>query len=102
MQMVKYVVYHSEEFDHPYSAFTLGVLVTFVSTVSELTNIYCTLSQKTITGVIGKFVAFTILVDIPEIYIKSRANFRIKKAVGANPLVIITEKERIIGFGEHN
>lgn len=100
--MTKYVIYHSEEFDHPHSAFVLGVLVTVVSTICEMTNLINSLSQPDITKVIQKFVAFRILVQTPEYYTRCRDNFRIKGAVKANPLVIITEPDRVLGISEEN
>lgn len=60
--MIKYVVYHGEEFDHPRSAFILGVLVTVVNIFAEVTNILNSLQQKTVTGILSKFVAFKILI----------------------------------------
>lgn len=60
--MTKYVIYHSEEFDHPWSAFLLGVFVVFVNIFCELTNLFNSLSQTTVTDVISKFVAFKILI----------------------------------------
>lgn len=60
--MTKYVIYHSEEFDHPRSAFLLGVLVVCVNILCETTNLFWSLSQTNVTGVISKFVAFKILI----------------------------------------
>ena len=100
IQMTKYVIYHSEEFDHPISAFLLGVLVIVVSTLCELTNLFKSLSQTKITDVISKFVAFRILVQTPEYYTRSRANFRIKGAVRANPLVIVTDSDRVLALSD--
>ena len=60
--MVKYVIYHGEEFDHPRSAFLLGVLVTIVNIMAEMTNIFNSLSQSSVTNVLSKFVAFKILI----------------------------------------
>ena len=44
--MTKYVIYHSEEFDNPHSAFFLGALVVVVSLLCELTNLYSSLGEK--------------------------------------------------------
>lgn len=60
--MTKYVIYHSEEFDHPRSAFLLGVMVTLVNIFCEMTNLLYSLTQSSVTGVISKFVAFKILI----------------------------------------
>lgn len=97
--MIKYVIYHSEEFEHPKSAFFLGFLVTCVNILCELTNLFNSLSQKTVTNVISKFVAFKILIQMQDYYTRSRANFRIKSAV-ATPLIIVTDTDRVIGLAE--
>ena len=60
--MIKYVIYHSEEFEHPRSAFLLGFLVINVNILCEMTNLFYCLSQKRVTDVISKFVAFKILI----------------------------------------
>lgn len=60
--MTRYVIYHSDEFDHPTSAFFLGVLVNVVCTLCELTNLFSSLAQTSIIRVIRNFVAFRILV----------------------------------------
>ena len=100
--MIKYVIYHGEDFDHPKSAFLLGVLVILVNILAEMTNILNSLSQTTVTGVLGKFVAFKILIQMQDYYTRSRANFRIKGAVSSKPLVIITDIDRVIGVAKDN
>ena len=37
-----------------------------------------------------------------DYYTRSRANFRIKGAVAANPLVIVTDIDRVLGLVEEN
>lgn len=94
--MIKYVIYHSEEFDHPNSAFMLGVLVVLVNIFCEVTNLFYSLSQTTVTSVISKFVAFKILIQVQDYYNRSRANFRIRGAVQSYPLVIVTDVEQVL------
>lgn len=91
--MIKYVIYHSEEFDHPHSAFMLGLLVVLVNMFCEVTNLFNSLSQSTVTGVISKFVAFKILIQVQDYYNRSRANFRIRGAVSSYPLVVVTDMD---------
>lgn len=95
--MTKYVIYHSEEFDHPISAFLLGVMVVFVNIFCEMTNLLYSLTQSSVTGVISKFVAFKILIQVQDYYNRSRANFRIRNAVNSFPLVIVTDIDHVLG-----
>lgn len=95
---MKYVVYHHGEFEHPRSAFLLGFLVTNVNILCEMTNLFYCLSQDTVTNVISKFVAFKILIQMQDYFTRSRANFRIKSAVAANPLVIVTDFDKVVGL----
>lgn len=62
--MTKYVIYHSEEFDHPRSAFLLGVMVVIINIFCEVTNLLYSLTNKNVTGIISKFVAFKILIQV--------------------------------------
>ena len=39
IQLLRYVIYHGEEFSHPISAFTLGLLVVLVNMYCEITNL---------------------------------------------------------------
>lgn len=96
MQMCKFVVFHSEEFQSPVACFTFGVLVFFANIQCEITNAIATLSQKTVSGVISKFVAFKMMIQIQDYYLRQRHNFPVKAAVG-DPLVINTNRERIFG-----
>ena len=98
--MTKYVIYHSEEFDHPYSAFLLGVMVVCVNIFCEITNLLYSLTQKDVTGVISKFVAFKILIQVQDYYNRSRANFRIRNAVNSYPLVIVTDIDKVLGLAK--
>ena len=42
--MTKYVIYHSEEFEHPKAAFLLGLGVVFVNMFCEITNFFNSLA----------------------------------------------------------
>lgn len=61
IQMIKFVVFHSEEFKHPERAFLLGLVIMFANIFVATTNLANSFRQKTIENVIGKFVSFKVL-----------------------------------------
>lgn len=95
--MCRYVVFHSDQFSHPYSAFALGILVVIVNCLCEVTNTFYALSRKDVADVISKFVAFKILIQVQDYYNRQRANFSIRKEVAASPLIIIEDPSKIFG-----
>ena len=64
MNMCKFVIFHSEEFEDPAWAFLLGIIVMYTNVQCELINIINALHQKKLTDVITKFIAFKVLVTI--------------------------------------
>ena len=93
--MCKFALYHSEEFDHPQSAFLLGVLVVIVNCYCEFANLFQSLSFSSVDKIIGKFVGFKVLIQVHDYYNRSRANFRIRDAVSKFPLVIKEDQNNL-------
>ena len=93
--MCKFLIYHSEETNHPVAAFTLAVLVIFVNVLCEITNICYMLSLDKVEDVLTNFVAFKVLIEAQDFYAWQRGNFKIRQAVVPNPLIIIEDKARI-------
>lgn len=94
-QMIKFLVYHSEECNHPVSAFFLGVLVILVNVLCEITNICSVLSLSEVEAVLASFVGFSALFEAQDFYAWQRTNFKIRKAVVPNPLIIVEDPARI-------
>ena len=97
IQMCRFTVFHYDQFQHPLAAFTLGLLVIFVNILCELTNTIYTLTQTSAIDVITKFIGFMCLIQSQDFYARQRANFSIKKEVGASPLIIIEDLSKIFG-----
>lgn len=62
INMMRYVVYHYEEIEHPNSAFILGMLVVIINIFTAFTNIRMTMMQTTVLTVVAKFVAFKFFI----------------------------------------
>lgn len=73
-------------------------MVVLVNIFCEMTNLLYSLTQKDVTGVISKFVAFKILIQVQDYYNRSRANFRIRGAVNSYPLVIVSDINHVLGL----
>lgn len=97
IQMCRFTVFHSDQLSHPLAAFMLGIFVILVNILCEVTNTLYSLSKSTVSDVIAKFVAFKILIQVQDYYTRQRANFSIKKEVGASPLVIIEDMSKVFG-----
>ena len=95
IQMCKYVVYHSDQFQNPNAAFFLGVMLAIANMFCSVTNMYQTLQQSTVVAVIQKFVGFKILIQIQDYYLKSRSNFEIKRVVTKQPLKIKPDPKNV-------
>ena len=93
--MIKFVVFHSEEFKHPIHAFCLGLGIMLANIFVASTNLANSFKQNNIEGVIGKFVSFKVLLQIQDYYMRQRSNFRIKKAVQSEPLMVLVNYKKI-------
>lgn len=60
--MMKYALYHSEEFNKPSAAFLLGVMTFITNCFCGITNLLYSLSLTDVNNVIAKFVAFKVLI----------------------------------------
>lgn len=60
--MCKFILFHHEETDHPISAFALGICVSCVNVFTESANMLYAMSTNDVSSVLGKFVAFKILI----------------------------------------
>jgi len=95
IQMCKFVVFHYDEFKNPILAFTLGIFIILSNIVCEFTNLVYILDQKSVEDVIRHFVAFKILIQMQDYYMRMRSNFRIKNAVSQHPLVVKVDLKKI-------
>ena len=95
INMMKFVVYHSDEFANPIMAFSLGLGLVLGNILCASTNVNQSLKQPNVISVISKFVGFKLLIQIQDYYLKSRANFSVSKSVKDDPLIIKAEKTKI-------
>ena len=94
VNMCMYVTYHSDNFESPSVAFFLGVMTIFANAFASTTNLLMALSQKNVINVITKFVGFKILIQIQDYYLRSRDQFKIKKAV-SNELLVVFDEDKV-------
>lgn len=95
--MMKYVVYHSEEFQRPSAAFLLGLMTLLTNCFCGVTNLIYSLTLNDVNTVIAKFVAFKILVQLQDYYLRQRSSFEIRQAVLQNPLIIKADQRKVYG-----
>jgi hypothetical protein len=69
--MMKYVLCHPEKFTHPEIAFFMGFVEFFILCAAELVNIMKSSNRKTAQELITSYVGFKVLMDVPNIYVKS-------------------------------
>ena len=69
--MMKYVLCHPEEFSHPEIAFFMGFSQFSVLCLAELINIMKSSNRKTAQELITSYVGFKVLMEVPNIYVKS-------------------------------
>lgn len=62
VNMMKFVVFHSEEFQNPLQAFFLGTLICILMVVIETTSLLFQIGRYTVVDIISKFVQFKIMV----------------------------------------
>lgn len=71
MYMMKYALCHPEQFTNPELAFFMGLLQFFTMWFAELINIAKSSQRKTAQELITSYVGFKVLLEIPNIYVKS-------------------------------
>ena len=100
VNMCMYVTYHSDNFESPSVAFFLGFMTIFANAFASTTNLLMALAQKNVISVITKFVGFKILIQIQDYYLRSRDQFKIKKAV-SNDLEVVINKDKVTNKCHH-
>jgi len=102
MQMLKGVIYihddHELKLTHPEAGFFLGFMTIIVNFACQFSNMIGALTAKTVPDVLSKFVAFKLLINVQDYYKRSRANFKVAKAVG-NPMIIREDNSKRYGKG---
>ena len=98
IQMCHFVVYHSEEFNNPMAAFSLGFLIITANVFCAITNMAQSFKQANALNVISNFVRFKLLIQIQDYYLRSKSNFPIKNSVLKEPLVIISDRKKIKSY----
>ena len=86
MLMLKYVVYHYDEFTNPWAAYILGLLILTVNVFCNVTNLHQVLQRDQVPTIISGFIGNVIFIQVQQYYFKARSNFPIKKAIVKNPL----------------
>ena len=94
INMCMYVIYHPDNFENPKVAFLLGIFTQFANAFAASTNLASSLNQRSAIDVVQKFVGFKILIQVQDYYMRSRDQFKIKKAV-SNDLVVVKDKSKI-------
>jgi len=73
--MVKYALLHPDEFNHPLSAFLLGVF-TFTSMIAaELVCMSNNQSKKSVSDAMVSAIGFSLIINLPAIYMNSIEDF---------------------------
>lgn len=103
--MLKAVIYihddHELKMTHSEAGFFLGVMTIAVNFACQFSNMIGALTATTVPIVLSKFVAFKLLINVQDYYKRSRANFKIAKAVG-NPIIIKEDNSKIYGMGKND
>ena len=82
MNMMKYALMHSDEFNHPMSAFCIGVYVFVTLVVAEVAMIASAQDKKDVVGAVTGFIAYGAINSIPSLYLNSFEDLPVKSAVG--------------------
>lgn len=82
MTMMKYVITHADEFDHPVAAFVIGWFALSSLIAAEIVNIANCQGKKTITDCITGFIGYKAVIDLPTLYMNSLEDFDVKGCVG--------------------
>lgn len=82
MTMMKYVITHADEFDHPVAAFIVGWFALSSLVAAEIVNIANCQGKKTITDAITGYIGYKAVIDLPTIYMNSLEDFSVKGCVG--------------------
>lgn len=80
---MKYVLCCPEEFNHPVTAFMLGLMQATVLFLTEACNLMKSLDQKKPGDVIVRFAGFALILSVPKLLHGTMENFDVQKSVGA-------------------
>ena len=80
--MMKYSLCHPEEFTHPHIAFLMGLIEYYAMIIAELINIMRASQKTDPQNLIGGYIGFNAIVNIPVIYLSALNNLPIKGAIG--------------------
>ena len=80
--MMKYVLTHADEFDHPCAAFLIGWFALSSLIAAEIVNIANCQGKKTITDCITGFIGYKAVIDLPTLYMNSLEDLDVKGCVG--------------------
>lgn len=99
VMMCRFVVYHQEEFEHPYVIFSLGVMIQLVNMFCCLTNLYNSIFFKTVLDVVGKYVSFLIGIQVQDFYNKANRNMPGMGAIAKNAVKIHLDRTKVRNKG---
>lgn len=71
-------MFNPDEFSNPQAAFFLGFNNFCFYIIIELINIVSLLRKDSVPDIISRFFAYSILLTIPQIYMRQRKMFNIK------------------------
>ncbi len=91
--MLKYVVYHPDDFENSYAPFILGMSVIFVQLLGQFTNLVGSFRLKDEMEIIGRFVSYSLLLSVQDIYLKSRPHISMKRNVIFDNLIIVADRK---------
>jgi len=95
--MMRQTYYNPNAFSHPLTGFFLGLTNVMLYTVIETMNMLSGLSTKSLDTMIAKFMAYSILLQIPVIYVNQKKMFNVKFDVADFYLTI---KEESVDLSE--
>lgn len=75
LAMMKHALLHSDDFDHPISAFMLGFFNLSMMIFAEFVNMMNSQSKKTVDIAIAAFIGYKLIIDLPTIYMNGLEDF---------------------------
>lgn len=82
LNMMKYALLHPDEFDHPVSAFMIGLFNLTEMIFAEVINMVNNQTKKTPADAIAGYIGFAIIIQLPVVFMNSFEEFPQKAAVG--------------------
>jgi len=97
MNMMRQTHYNPNAFSHPLTGFFIGLTNVLLYTMIETMNMLSGLSCSSLDTMITKFMAYSILLEIPSIYVGQKKAFNVKYDVAD---FFLTIKEENLDFME--